>query len=169
MSIQDEIKAAKANQLLRAAEPTIPGSPKLRVFLMCKPLVEAIERGRSGDDYRRWANLEAQISHFVEGGYVNWNLMKWLDPQEAEHWELRNRRPRPSLRVFGRFAKPDVFVGTHVALRKKLGGKWSNQWIGEVLEIEEIWSDLFRSKPYFGSKYEDYITSNARKDVKVPK
>jgi hypothetical protein len=133
MSIDEEIMLAIERGELVSALPSYPGLPEPRAFLMCRPLFEAIEAGRNSEELDRWAALESQISTFVEGGYVNWDFMRWLQPQDAEHWELRNTRPRPSLRVFGRFAKPNVFVGTHVTERKPLGGRNSHQWVAEVL------------------------------------
>ncbi|WP_026379032.1 hypothetical protein [Afifella pfennigii] len=142
---------------------------------MCQPLTKAIETGRAGSEDRerkRWAMLEADIGHFVEGGYVTEDLLKQLKPAKFEHWELRSRKPRPSLRVFGRFAMPDVFVGTHVVRRDELGGMWSARFEQEKLVCEEIWAEAglpsapFTDAPHF--RYERYITDNARQRIAVP-
>ena len=77
-------------------------------------------------------------------------------------------RPKPSLRVFGRFAEPDVFVGTHAIERASLGGKWSIAWEIEKLECEQIWRQIFTSPPFSAAKYEDYITENAHPNVRLP-
>jgi hypothetical protein len=147
---------------------------------MCKPLVDAITAGKADANPKvrhRWAVLEGDISHFVEGGRVDENRLKQLDPYKYEHWELRSRRPRPSLRVFGRFANPDVFIGTHVVERPKLKGKWSPQFEHEKLICEDHWKDAglptepapgaFSAPPDF--EYERYVTSNATRKVQVPK
>jgi len=125
-----------------------------------------VEKNRA-QGHHRWAKLEADMSHFVEGGYINWNLMKWLDPQKQEVWELKSVRPKPSIRVFGRFAEPDVFVGTNYQLRNKMKGKWSQEFWNEIGECEKIWADLFKSDPLRGKIYSDYITKNADKRVGV--
>ncbi|MER8486263.1 hypothetical protein [Mesorhizobium sp. M1322] len=140
---------------------------------MCKPLSDAISQGRvSTEEGERkvWAALEAAISHFIEGGLVTDDLMKQLLPRKYEHWELRSRKPRPSLRVFGRFAMPDVFVGTHVERRDRLGAKWSPQWEHQKLVCEDHWNEAglpapFTDQPSF--LYERYITSNARQKIRV--
>jgi hypothetical protein len=94
--------------------------------------------------------------------------MKWLDPQKFEHWEIKSRRPRPSLRIFGRFAKPNVFVGTHVVERTRLGAKWSLDWELEKLVCEDEWkAALGEHPPFRGRAYEDYITENAYRFPKV--
>ncbi|GLS39378.1 hypothetical protein GCM10010869_49750 [Mesorhizobium tianshanense] len=140
---------------------------------MCKPLVDSISQGRASVDEgerRIWAALQAAISHFVEGGRITDDLMKQLIPRKYEHWELRSRKPRPSLRVFGRFAMPDVFVGTHVERRDTLGAKWSAQWEYQKLVCEDHWKeaglpDPFTDAPEF--RYETYMTSNATQKIRV--
>jgi len=101
------------------------------------------------------------------------NLIKQLKPPKYEHWELLCRKPRPSLRVFGRFAKPNVFVGTHVKPRKGLGGIYSPQFEHEKLICEDHWKvaglpedGFFSDQPTF--RYEAYITENASRKVGVP-
>lgn len=115
----------------------------------------------------RWAKLDADIAHYVEGGYINWGLMKWLDPQSQEVWELRSVRPKPSIRVFGRFAEPNVFIATHLAYRKSLKDKWSREFWDEIFECERRWKTLTDEGPFKGDAYTDYITENAAKRVRV--
>lgn len=138
---------------------------------MTTHLATQIENGCRSDDSglkARWEKLRADISHFVEGGYVNWNLMKWLDPKKFGHWELKSVRPKPSLRVFGRFACPDVFVGTHAVERKHLGGRWAMAWEMEKLRCEDYWkATLNNFQPFSAEMYEGYITENASKRVGI--
>ncbi len=137
---------------------------------MCQRLEDELQKGRGSADgivRGRWDALAADVSHFVEGSFINWGLMKWLDPKKYEHWELKSVRPRPSLRVFGRFVEPDVFVGTHTAVREHLGGKWTLQWELEKLTCEEIWNDALAIEPFSAENYEDYISFNASRDLKV--
>ncbi len=147
---------------------------------MCKPLYEAIEQGRTNPEAatrRRWAQLEADIGTFVEGGFITDKLVKQLKDPKYEHWELISRRPAPSLRVFARFAKPDVLVGTHACQRQQLGGMWSAAFEHEKLVCEDHWKaaglpttpppGAFTAAPDFA--YERYITENARRKLEVPK
>lgn len=167
------LDAAKASGLLTPAKPTVPWAGEPRAFLMCAPLASAIEIGKADPDEKvrqRWAKLVGDIGHFVEGGLINEGLMKQLKPEKFEHWEVRSRRPKPSLRVFGRFAKPDVFVGTHVQPRINLGGMWSAEFEHEKLVCEDHWKaaglpDPFSASPDFS--YEAYITENASRKVGV--
>lgn len=142
---------------------------------MCKPLYTELELGKSDKDEtvrKRWAELEGAMIHFVEGGRMTEQLIKQLKPEKFEHWELLSRKPRPSLRVFGRFALPDVFIGTHVKERKGMGGMWSPQFEHEKLVCEEHWesaglSAVYSDAPQF--RYESYITENAAAKIGIGK
>lgn len=176
MLIDDAIEAAKAAGLLRPAAPIESWEPRPRVFLMCEPLWLAIEAGGVDLDEavrKRWAQVEANISTFIVGGRMTENLIKQLQPPKFEHWELVCRKPKPSLRVFGRFAKANVFVGTHVKPRRGMGGMWSPQFEHEKLVCEDHWKGaglpadgFFSDPPHF--RYEAYITKNATRNVRVP-
>lgn len=167
MLIDDAIWRALASEKLVEARPIAPWDGSPRMFLMCQPLRNSIQAGKaqaSRNDRKPWMQLEAAISSFVSGAFVTDDLIKQLRPPKFEHWELRSRKPRPSLRVFGRFAKPSVFVGTHVKLRKDLGGMWSKEFEHEKLVCEGHWTDAglpapFTAPPHF--KYTDYLPFDA--------
>ena len=168
MLIRDEIQANLNTGRLVPVKSHASWSAEPRAFLLERELAKQIADGQNDKDMRdRWAKLEADMAHFVEGGYVNWGLMKWLDPKEQEVWELKSVRPRPSMRVFGRFAEPNVFIGTNLALRPNLKGKWSLQYWDEIFKAERVWSGLFARSPFSGENYTDYITENAGKRVEV--
>jgi hypothetical protein len=172
MLIRERIARAVSNGDLFPVKPIAPWSGAPRGFLLCKPLREAIESGKASDssaERHRWATLEAAMSYFVEGHPVSDGLIKQLLPQKYEHWELRSRSPKPSMRVFGRFAAYDIFVGTHVRLRTELGGMWSQQFEHEKLVCEDHWKAAGLLAPFSDSptfKYEAYM-SNASKNVRV--
>lgn len=171
MLIDEAIEAARVAGALVPVRPLMPWAGRPRTFLACRPLWGSLESARRSSDertIRRWAQLEADIGHFVRGGYVTENLLKQLAPEKFEHWELVSRRPRPSLRVFGRFAKPNVFVGTHVVERARLGGMWSPQFEHEKLVCEDHWRDAGLPEPFRATRYEDYITENASRRLRVP-
>ena len=172
MLIPRPVKAALLNGALVKAKPITSWSAEARVVL-CKPICEAIEAGRSDPDEnerRCWAKVEAAFSHFIEGGLVTENLVKQLRDYKHEHWEFRCRKPRPSIRVFGRFAMPDVFVATHAVFRTSLGGIRSPKWEHEKLVCEGHWNsaglgDPFTDAPEF--RYAAYITSNATRKLGI--
>ena len=174
MLTEEKIEAAKLAGLLHPAVPIEPWAPCPRAFLMCNPLRDSISQGKVDPDEKvrkRWAELEAAISTFITGGYMTEKLIKQLKDEKNEHWELISRKPSPSLRVFGRFAMPDVFIGTHVKPRKGMGGMWSQQFEYEKLVCEEHWNAAGLGMPFSDPpdfKYEAYITDNASRKVLVP-
>lgn len=175
MLISDAIEAAILAGWLTPARPSVPWAAEPRAFLMCLPLKKAIEIGKGDPNTKlrdRWARLEAAISYFIEGQYVTDDFIKHLRPRKFEHWELKSRKPRPSLRVFGRFVKPNIFVGTHVVPRPLLGGKWSPEFEHEKLVVEDHWRDAGLPAPFSDSprfRYEAYMTENASEKIRVPR
>jgi hypothetical protein len=161
MSIRDEIEWRKNEERLVVFEARVKWAQCKRVILMCPEVDEALNQERnSPKDITRWAALEADMSWFVEAGYVNRQFLKRLT-KVHEVWTLRSVRPKPSLRVFGRFAEPDVFIATHIVERSELGEKDSEGYRREILRCKSKWSQLFTSPPHSGKSYNDYITENA--------
>jgi hypothetical protein len=178
MLIDQLIEEAKTTKRLHPIAPIARWARTPRAFLMCVPLWEDLQKGKSDEDEvvrQRWAKLEAAMQFFVEEGYMTEQLLKQLAPYKFEHWEMINKKPRPSLRVFGRFAKPDVFVGTHVRKRSDLKGKWSIEFELEKLVCEQHWEAVglpkcpfpgaFTDAPQF--RYEAYITEKATRRLRV--
>jgi transcriptional regulator with XRE-family HTH domain len=143
MLSRNDIEKAKAKGMLH---PFAPGDHRLRTpraLLMCQPVLDAITTGSASDDANlrhRWAQLEGLFEQFVTGGAITQTQVKQLRPPKFGHWEFRSVSPRPSLRVFGRFALPDVFVATHIVERSKLGGMNSPEFEHEKLVCEEHWT-----------------------------
>jgi len=174
MLIPAAVEAAKRDGRLVAAKPIAEWSAEPRVVLMCGAMQEALAKGRSDPDVRErqsWAKVEAAFSEFIEGSLITEHLVKQLKPYKFEHWEFRCRKPKPSLRIFGRFVMPDVFVATHVMPRKLLGGMYSAEFEHEKLVCEDHWASAGLSEPFTDSpafRYESYITSNARRRLRIP-
>lgn len=173
MLIPASVKAAVSNGVLVPARPIADWAGCPRAVLLCRPVVEALDAGRVDPDEKErqcWAKVEAAFSHFIEGGLITEDLVKQLKPPKYEHWEFRCRKPKPSIRVFGRFVMPDVFVATHPRPRKGLGGMWSAEFEMEKLVCEDHWNDCclgaaFSDAPNF--RYEAYITENARRRLAI--
>ena len=173
MLIPEPVKAALNGGRLIRAKPITDWAPEPRVVFLCEPVREALASGKASSDEKErqcWAKVEAAFSHFIEGGFVTEDLVKQLHPHKFEHWAFRCRKPRPSIRVFGRFVMPDVFVATHLMPRTLLGGMNSPQFEQEKLVCEEHWGeagleDPFTDAPRF--RYEAYITSNATRKLGI--
>jgi hypothetical protein len=173
MLIPDAVKAAVACGALVPAKPITAWAGERRAVLLCRPISEALIGGRSDPDEKErqsWAKVEAAFSHFIEGGYVTEDLVKQLLPLKYEHWEFRCRRPRPSIRVFGRFVMPDVFVATHPMPRTLLGGMWSAEFEHEKLVCEDHCKNAGLIEPFTDNpdfRYESYITENATRKLGI--
>jgi hypothetical protein len=167
------IENAIESGALHPVHPVVPWAVSKRELYVCRPLKELLHAGRESPDpgiRGRMARLEAALSFFVEGGRVDENFLKHLDPPKYEHWEIRSRRPRPSLRVFGRFVDHDVFVATPAVARSELGGKWSPRFEHEKLVCEQYWSEAGLSRPFTDApsfRYEAYM-SNAARTREIP-
>jgi hypothetical protein len=113
-------------------------------------------------DAGRWARLEAFLSHFVEGGLIDDKYMCPLIRPARWVWEIRSRRPRPSLRVFGRFAEIDVFVATNVGVRRELGGLGTREWRDEIVACTTRWRQLFPAhQPIQSDDIHECVSDNA--------
>lgn len=169
MLIPVAVKVALREGLLVPAKPIADWAGEPRAVLLCEPIRTALELGRNDPDEKErqnWAKVEAAFSHFIEGGLVTEDLVKQLEPYKFEHWEFRCRKPKPSLRVFGRFVMPDVFVATHPRPRSLLGGMWSAEFEYEKLVCEQHWSVAGLSAPFSDPplfRYGAYVTDNAHR------
>ncbi len=148
MSIRDQIQMRLDSGELRSVVPLMQGTI-VRELHLSKALFESIDRPWDDISYeRRFGRLRADLEHFVTGGYISVSLIPYkagtaymgkLDANEV--WDIRSRDPRPGLRVFGRFAARDVFIGLGWAPRsrnwagkKLLGAGDSQEWRDEISE-----------------------------------
>lgn len=106
--------------------------------------------------------LRSDLERFVVGGRQTFGvgtnnacMIKILDQWNEEIWEIRSRGQKPGVRVFGRFALPDVFVATGVAARLELN------FDVEKRRCAATWRQLFYDyEPFRGAHPSDYITRN---------
>jgi hypothetical protein len=117
---------------------------------------------------RRMGGLRADLDRFLEEAWIivgrrrsRHAYMKRLDPGRDEVWEIRSRDPQPEMRVFGRFAECDVFVGTRCVDRDYLGKENSREWRDEIIRCATDWRNLFFPyQPLTDRPLNDYISSN---------
>lgn len=172
MSIRDEVHArcAPDDGRLVFLEPLMPGAHS-RCLYIERELHDAIMQEATdptGSTAFRMGRLISDLDLFSTGeritvgyGAEKTCMMKHLDPRREEVWEIRSRDPKPSFRVFGRFAEPDVFIATNMARRDQLGALGSHEWADEVRRCKVIWRRLFPTYlPHTGESIHDYITEN---------
>ena len=81
--------------------------------------------------------------------------MKPLRKRADEVWEIRSRAPSPSIRLFGRFAMPNVFIGTNWEYRS-------------FLELFDRWRRINgRRRPYGVSLFTNYPHHIVVKTLKI--
>jgi hypothetical protein len=103
----------------------------------------------------RYIALQARLEVFVSGDPITNHYLKPLDPISDGVWEIVNKKPRPSLRVFGLFVCRDVFIATHHQVRPDLGKRGTPQWKREVRRALHEWKCLFDSEaPVIGKLHE---------------
>lgn len=131
--------------------------------MLVSPAIHGLVLGpwKDADEEIRWSRLRADLDSFVEGRLIvvgRNGYMKLLDPRREEVWEIRSRSPKPSLRLFGRFAARDVFVALTWSARAPLAGKGSLPWRDAIRACKAEWRKLFPTyQPLSGSDIHDYI------------
>lgn len=121
---------------------------------------EAIRAGRA----------RAILEDFVTGAEIVGRLppsksvhtvIALLEPASEEVWEFRIGDPKPGVRIFGRFADKDIFIGTSWSYRESFNTE--KDWRDFGFErCKTDWRNLFPAySPHSGTSIHDYI-SNSR-------
>lgn len=117
----------------------------------------------------RWGRLRADLeSPFLSGEVVTVPppgrslkscFMLRLDRAD-EVWETRHTAPRPSIRLFGRFALKDVFVALVWAYRQDFADKNDPAYRVPIVQTTTDWRNLFPAySPLSGSYPDDYLSN----------
>ncbi len=82
-----------------------------------------------------------------------------LMPPRDEVWDIRCVDPEPGIRVLGRFAEKDVFIGLTWEIRLRLKHFDSREWRDAILRCGTLWRQLFPAyPPLMGDYFADYIS-----------
>lgn len=141
---------------IRAIEPP---EPAIRMLYVTAKLWSEIDALADSDDdsvAERYAQLIAAMERFVWDENLPPNYLKPLQPKSDGLWEIRNRKPKPSIRVFGMFLIKDIFVCTAMSERKPLGEKGSFEWKQITRYARAEWNRLFTVKPIIGDRNDVY-------------
>ena len=115
----------------------------------------------------RCGYLYADLDQFINGEIITvaerpfvkgkTAYIKQLYRRHEEVWEIRSRDPAPGIRVFGRFAKTDVFIALTWWNRTDLGGPHSRAWRDAIVGCKTEWRNLFQAhNPITDRNYNDY-------------
>lgn len=122
----------------------------------------------------RSARLLADLAWFIQGGLITVPneddnagnaRMDRLQPASEEVWDIRSQDPRPAIRIFGRFAAKDVFVGLtwdwRIDLKDRTTREGRRLWRDVVLQCQVEWRGLFVNPPIQHRSYPDGYISHA--------
>jgi hypothetical protein len=183
MSIEIQaLKSLISQRKLFSIPALSPGRGCPRVILASETLMSDLTASGPGADLRLVAELRADLDVYITGDpiTVGGPRDKHADFKPLartkhevgfsthEVWEFRSVDPVPAIRVFGRFARRNVFVGTHWHYRVPLGEFGSLEWRREIRRCKHIWNRILGSRdPLHGVNVHDYI-SNPVVDLRDP-
>jgi hypothetical protein len=160
MSIASQIDELKATGRLIPVVSYAPGAATRRGLLVN----EALWRLLSGpwvtmEDEVRYMQLRAYLDVYTEGRSITPGFLFQLTTRRDEVWEIKAPRPRPGLRVFGRFADQDIFVALHHERRDALKGWQSRNWRDAREICKSEWRKLFLTyEPFAGNTIHEYVS-----------
>jgi len=163
-AILSELEAATPPRLVRFVPTYDPDESEKRELFMPPALHGWLYQGDRKKSRDFSANIRAFLGKYVKGAEVdNEHYMKnWI----GDVWELRvqNQRKGERVRVFGAFAKQDVFVAFFQRPRSAFGGINDPRWKEVTDRTVDEWDKLFppgrqvRARPFsncVSSKYFD--------------
>lgn len=140
-----------------------PPEAAIRTMYVTEKLWSEIDAKADSEDDAvavRAAQLIAAMERFVWDPNLPPNYLKPLDPAPDGLWEIRNRKPRPSIRVFGMFLFKDVLICTAFDEREPLGKKGSYEWKQITHYARTEWNRLFTVKPVIGDRNDVYSNND---------
>ena len=170
MSIRPIIWTRESERRIEQLPHTLLGKRTPRVIYLARTVFDELMGPWSdASTATQMGMLRADLDRFLEGGRIivghrrsRHAYMKRLDPGRDEVWEIRSRDPSPELRLFGRFAETDLFIGTACLNRDYLGEDNSRQWRDEMIRCITDWRNLFHPYPPIRKRpLNEYLSSNA--------
>lgn len=171
MSIRDEINRNLRSELVRL-RPSLASIPIKRVVVLSRELNELLD-GPWPDDVAEMAfgRLRNDLESFIAGSVVSvaqtprrakTAFLNRLEKERGQFWEMRQRIPKPGIRILGGFSEKDVFVGLTWSPRVLLKGYGSRDWRDATEECKVRWRRLFLSWPPFGGErvqFHEYVSN----------
>ena len=167
MSIYDELRArVKAGDLFFVQPLDIEGAILARQLYVSPSINSLLEGPWESEDWSdRCAALQADLHMFVAGDMIAGRIppsknveayIALLEPPSHEVWEIRSSDALPQLRIFGRFAAMDCFVGLTWNYRSRLPA--DAKWSAAMETCKAEWRRLFTYPPYQGADVHDFVS-----------
>jgi hypothetical protein len=165
----DAVCQAPGSQLHKAIFPGLPARRTLYVSDLVIARITGTSPGMDKKLKAKWLSCRALLEQFVDGGRITIKSkpksrgeMAILCPPEDEIWELRDVKPRPSVRILGSFVEMDVFIALAPYERSELGAKGSEGWTNALINYKTKWTELFDGHRPMSGRYPDGYVSDAR-------
>jgi hypothetical protein len=161
MSISAQIEELKRARRLFPVLCYAPGTTTRRALLVNEELWRHLTGPwDTPENEVKFMELRAYLDVYTEGRLITPGFLFQLSNRSEEVWEIKAPRPRPGLRVFGRFAEIDVFVALHYAERDVLQGWQSRVWRDAKEICKSEWRKLFITwEPFGGNTIHDYVSN----------
>jgi len=162
------IREWRASGDLRLLTPAIPSTACVRWVFVSKALFDAFHGpwATTGEE-KNMMRARATMDAFTSGQRISVRLppsknvsaqLALLEDARDEVWEFRCRDPDPQMRIFGRFAEPDLFIAFIKRNRDEFKSNDDFQPVME--ECKRHWRTYFPSyTPYRGSSAHDYVSN----------
>lgn len=168
--MRTQIQNAINQKWVLPLRPRIPGSPEGRALL----LVPSIHEELNNFEDLRWVSVRTDLERFIGGGQVSVSShprktkhadIAQMDRADEEIWEIRHCVPLPHIRIYGRFAYQNYFIGLDYEV-KGLG--WSDRDAKNAKKTVRCkWDQFFFPYPPLigkrsrtnGEMYDDYLTN----------
>src|ERR1019366_4943626 len=105
------------DQLSKAIFPGLPARRTLYISEKVRQFITSTAQGMDIKMRERWLTARAVLESFVDGRWITIKSkpksraeMGILCPHDDGIWEIRDVRPRPSVRILGSFTEKDVFI-----------------------------------------------------------
>ena len=142
--------------------------PQSRLIFLTKQVDERLSKLAPNDDaYLAIQELKADLAYISQGNQVVIGSkrhktchFKELTVKPPAVWTISSRAPKPGMRLFGMFAAQDVFIGTTLYERQKLGGKKSPTWKEAIRTCRAEWRNLFGNYAPFAGGFDEYFSQN---------
>lgn len=142
-----------------------PGDRMVRTVVLEQTIYDKVMHWKGMTDPKeadRWAQVYDELSAFIRGQPISLPKkpprnktarLAPLLPRSEEVWEFRHFSKFPQIRIFGRFAYKDCFVGLIWRNRDDLP---ENYWRIETVGTKTQWRNMFPSyEPLCQSTYKD--------------
>jgi hypothetical protein len=166
----DRLCETQGSQLHKAVFPGLPAVRTLYISERVKQLITGTAPGMDIEMRGRWLTARAVLESFVDGKWITIKSkpksraeMTVLCPRGDGIWEIRDVKPKPSLRILGSFIQKDVFIALAPYERSELGAKDSEGWTNALQNYKVQWTELFDGhRPMSEGSYPDAYLSLAR-------